>query len=312
LVRQGESGSAAEESCDKSQHSKWRFFVAMGVLFGLHHLVTLVPSSPYFCGNHSMHNARAFRDKLDRGDLCFGTGIGLSDPNVTEALCGDLDFFWVDMEHTALSLQEVKYHLMAIKGSGTAALVRVPWNDQALIKPVIDIGADGVIVPMIETADDVARAVAACRYPPQGTRGFGPLRPLDYGRRNLKEYYEQANADIIIVVQIEQAAAVENIDEILAVPGLTSIAFGPNDLSTALGYRGEPAHPEVLKVMQTITDKARAAKIPVGVSVGADPAHLAQLANMGIQWLSMGLDVTLMRRAAAEVVDKVKARYKPK
>jgi len=253
-----------------------------------------------------MDNARAFRNKLDQGQLCFGTGIALADPMVTEALCGDLDFFWVDMEHTALSLQEVKQHLMAIKGSGTAALVRVPWNDQALIKPVIDLGADGVIVPMIETADDVARAVAACLYPPQGTRGFGPLRPLDYGRRDLKGYYERANASIIVVVQIEQAAAVANIDEILAVPGLTSIAFGPNDLSTALGYRGEPAHPEVLKVMQNIIDKARAAKIPVGVSVGADPAHLSRLADMGIQWLSLGVDVTLMRRAACEVVDKVR------
>ncbi len=259
-----------------------------------------------------MYNARTFRDKLDRGQLCFGTGIALADPMVTEALCGDLDFFWVDMEHTALSLQEVKHHLMAIKGSGTAALVRVPWNDQALIKPVIDIGADGVIVPMIETADDVARAVAACRYPPQGTRGFGPLRPLDYGRRDLKDYYEQANADLIVVVQIEQAAAVKNIDEILAVPDLTSIAFGPNDLSTALGYRGEPSHPEVLKVMQKIIDKARAAKIPVGVSVGADPAHLSLLADMGIQWLSLGVDVTLMRRAACEVVGKVREHCKAK
>lgn len=259
-----------------------------------------------------MYNARTFRDKLDRGQLCFGTGIALADPMVTEALCGDLDFFWVDMEHTALSLQEVKQHLMAIKGSGTAALVRVPWNDQALIKPVIDIGADGVIVPMIETPDDVARAVAACLYPPQGTRGFGPMRPLDYGRRDLMGYYEQANADLIVVVQIEQAEAVENIDKILAVPGLTSIAFGPNDLSTALGYRGEPSHPEVLKVMQKIIDKAIAAKIPVGVSVGADPVHLSLLADMGIQWLSLGVDVTLMRRAACEVVGKVREHRKAK
>ena len=97
-----------------------------------------------------MDNARTFRNKLKRGELCFGTGIALADSMVTEALCGDLDFFWVDMEHTALSLQDVKQHLIAIKGSGTAALVRVPWNDQALIKPVIDIGADGVILPMIE------------------------------------------------------------------------------------------------------------------------------------------------------------------
>ncbi len=254
-----------------------------------------------------MNNARTFRDKLDRGQVCFGTGIGLADPNVSEALCGDLDFFWVDMEHTALSLQEVKHHLMAMKGSGTAALVRVPWNDPALIKPVLDIGADGVIVPMVETAADVARAVAACQYPPEGIRGFGPLRPLDYGRRNVQEFCDEANRTVIVVVQIEQSAAVTNIDEILAVPGLTSIAFGPNDLAASLGYRAEPQHPEVLKVMQGVIDKSRAAKIPVGVSVSADPVHLARLAQMGIQWLSMGLDVTLMRRAAGEVASAVRA-----
>ena len=125
-------------------------------------------------------------------------------------------------------------------------------------------------------------------------------------------YVASANETTTVIVQAEHIRAVENIDEILAVPGLTSIAFGPNDLSTALGYRGEPAHPEVLKVMQGIIDKARAAKIPVGVSVGADPVHLAKLADMGIQWLSMGLDVTLMRRAACEVADKVRESYKAK
>ena len=254
----------------------------------------------------AMHNAKTFREKIKRGQLCFGTGIGLADPNVTEALCGDLDFFWIDMEHTALSLQEVKQHFIAIKGSGTAALVRVPWNDQAFIKPVIDLGADGIIIPMTETADDVRQAIDCCMYPPEGSRGIGPLRPLNYGRRNPKEFFKESNENIFVGVQIERVAAVENIDEILAVPGLASIVFGPNDLSAALGYLGEPAHPEVLKVMQTIIGKAKAANISIGISVGADPVHLTRLAEMGVEWLSMGLDVTLMRRAACEVVDKVR------
>lgn len=255
-----------------------------------------------------MQNAKTFRDKLAAKQTCFGTGISLADPATTEALAGDLDFFWIDMEHTALSLAAVRGHLMAMKGKNTAALVRVPWNDQVRIKPVLDIGADGVIVPMVETADDVTRAVAACRYPPLGVRGFGPLRGLDYGRKNVAEFCGAANEQIIVIVQIEQAAAVENIDEILAVDGLTSIAFGPNDLAASLGYPFQPQHPAVFEVIQQVIDKAVAAGIPVGVSVGADPALVSRLANMGVQWLSMGLDVMLMRRAAAEVTDQVRAR----
>jgi 2-keto-3-deoxy-L-rhamnonate aldolase RhmA len=253
-----------------------------------------------------MNNAKIFRDKLANGQTCFGTGISLSDPGATEALAGDLDMFWIDMEHTALSLDAVRHHLMAIKGSEAAALVRVPWNDPVLIKPVLDIGADGVIVPMVQTAEDVARAVAACRYPPLGIRGFGPLRPLDYGRRNVKEVCRAADETIIVTVQIEQAAAVENIDAILAVEGLTSIAFGPNDLAASLGYPMQPQHPAVFEVIQSVTDKARAAGVAVGISVGANLELLCKLVDIGVQWLSIGVDVTLLRRAAGELTDCIR------
>ncbi len=253
-----------------------------------------------------MNNAKTFTDKLKQGQICLGTGISLADPVVSEALSADFDFFWIDMEHSALSLANVRGHLMAMKGSQCAALVRVPWNDQVLIKPVLDIGADGIIVPMAQTAEDVAKAVAACQYPPDGVRGFGPLRPLEYGRRNVAEFCRESNESIITIVQIEQAAAVENIDEILAVPGLTSVAFGPNDLAASLGHRAETRHPNVIAAMQRVIERARAANIPVGISVGADPSFVCELVDMGIQWLSMGLDVMLMRQAATDVTSKVR------
>ena len=257
-----------------------------------------------------MKNARKFTDKLRRGEICLGTGISLTDPGVLEALCPEFDFFWIDMEHSALSLEKLVGHLMAMKGSDTAALVRVPWNDPVLIKPVLDLGADGVIVPMVRNGDDVARAVAACRYPPEGVRGFGPLRPLDYGRLDATQFCDEANESIITIVQIEQAEAVQNIDEILAVPGLTSIAFGPQDLAASLGHRTQPRHPQVLDAMRTVIEQARRANVPVGVSIGDDPKWLCELADMGIQWLSMGADVTLMIRAANEVAEKVRAHVR--
>ena len=253
-----------------------------------------------------MKNARTFTDKLRQGNLCLGTAITLSDPTVTEALSGECDFFWIDMEHTPLSLDALKCHLMAMKGSDTASLVRVPWNDPVLVKPVLDVGADGVIIPMVATGDDVARAVAACRYPPEGIRGFGPMRPLDYGRLDARQFCDDANENIITIAQIEQAEAVENIDEILAVPGLTSIAFGPQDLSASFGHRTQPRHPEVMRAIETVIAKARQANVLVGISVGDDAGLLCDLVDMGVQWLSMGADVTLMIRAAREVGGKVR------
>ena len=251
---------------------------------------------------NSMQNTRVFRDKLRRGQVCLGTGISMSDPTVCEALCPDMDFFWMDLEHSALSTERLKMHLMAMKGSPCASLVRVPWNDPVLVKPVLDMGADGVIFPMVRNADDVEQAVAACRYPPEGVRGFGPLRPLDYGRQNATEYCREANENLIVIVQIELLEAVENIEEILRVPGLTSIAFGPQDLSASMGLRTEPKRPEVRATMAQVIEKAKAANIPVGVSIGADVEWLRDLVDMGVQWLAMGNDVTLMVKAGQEMV----------
>src|SRR5260370_41070190 len=127
-----------------------------------------------------MENAIKFRDKIGRGEVCIGTFITCTDPAITEALCSVSDFVWIDTEHNALSLETVQAHIMATKGSDTASLVRVPSNDPVLIKPVLDIGADGVIVPQVRTVDDVRLAVAACQYPPEGSRGFGPRRPIKF------------------------------------------------------------------------------------------------------------------------------------
>jgi len=252
-----------------------------------------------------MNNAKTFTDKLNQGQICLGTGISMTDPVATEALAGDFDFFWIDMEHAVLSIENVRSHLMAMRGSECAALVRVAWNDPVLIKPVLDIGADGIIVPMAQTAADVEQAVAACRYPPEGVRGFGPLRPLEYGRRNVADFCQEANESLITVVQIEQAEAVENIDKILAVDGLTSVAFGPNDLAASLGHRADTRHPDVIQAMQHVIDRADAANIPVGISVGHDLTHLCELIDMGVQWLSISVELFLMRRGATDITGKV-------
>lgn len=253
-----------------------------------------------------MENAKKFRDKIAGGQVCCGTIITCTDPTITEALCSVSDFVWIDTEHNALSLEAVQGHLMATKGSDTAGLVRVPWNDPVLIKPVLDIGADGVIVPLVRTADDVRRAVAACRYPPEGIRGYGPRRANGFGRLRGPEYCRLANETIIVVAQIEHIEAVHNLDEILAVPGLTSITVGPNDLAGSMGLMGQPAHPDVVRVIETIVAKTRQTNVIASVSVGGGPEEFAAWARRGAQWISTGGDIAFMLSAARQMNSQIR------
>jgi 2-dehydro-3-deoxyglucarate aldolase/4-hydroxy-2-oxoheptanedioate aldolase len=253
-----------------------------------------------------MENPIAFRDKLRRGQVCLGTCITFSDPTVTEALAGALDFVWIDMEHNPLSLGEVQGHILATKGTGATALVRVPWNDPVLIKPVLDIGAAGVIVPLVRTSEDVRRAVAACKYPPDCMRGYGPRRPSNYGRRGGPDFIRAANASVITIAQIEHAEAVNNLDEILAVAGLTSIVIGPNDLAGSLGHPGEPRHPEVLRAIDTILTKAQRASIPAGLGAGGESGEMIDWIKKGVRWLSIGSDFWLLVRAIAQLAEPIR------
>jgi 2-keto-3-deoxy-L-rhamnonate aldolase RhmA len=253
-----------------------------------------------------MQNANRFREKLRRGPVSLGTCITFTDPTVTEALTGLLDFVWIDTEHTPLTLEVVQGHIVATKASETAAIVRVAWNDPVLIKPVLDIGADGVIVPLIRTAEDARRAVSACLYPPEGIRGYGPRRPSQFGRLGGPEFCRLANATILPIVQIEHIDAVKNIEEIVAVPGLASIAFGPNDLAASLGYPGQPRHPEALRAIDTVIAAARRAGVPIGIGSSDDPEILIDWFNRGINWLAMAGDFALLLRSATQLATRVR------
>jgi 2-dehydro-3-deoxyglucarate aldolase/4-hydroxy-2-oxoheptanedioate aldolase len=253
-----------------------------------------------------VENAVPFRDKLQRGQVCLGTCITFRDPTVTEALADALDFVWIDTEHNPLSLGDVQGHILAAKGTGATALVRVPWNDPVLIKPVLDIGAAGVIVPLVRTAEDVRRAIAACRYMPEGIRGYGPRRPSNYGRRGGPDFIREANALVLTVPQIEHFEALNNLDEILAVPGLTTVVLGPNDLAGSLGHPGEPRHPEVLRAIDTVLAKGQRAGIPVGLAGGGEPDEFVHWVRKGVRWLSIGADFWLLVRAIAQWTNPVR------
>jgi 2-dehydro-3-deoxyglucarate aldolase/4-hydroxy-2-oxoheptanedioate aldolase len=254
-----------------------------------------------------LDNGIKFRDKLRRGEVCLGPGITTTDPTITEALCNVVDFLWIDMEHNPLSLEAVQGHVMATRGSDTAPLVRVAWNDPVLIKPVLDLGAAGVIVPFVRTAEEARRAVAACRYPPEGIRGFGPRRPSNYGRLGGPDFCKAANDAVLVNVQVEHVDAVRNIDEIVAVPGLTSIVLGPNDLAGSMGYMGQPRHPDVIRTLELVIGKARRAGLFVGIGLGEDPDILIEWVDRGVNWLQTGAEFSLMLRSAVQVMRCVRA-----
>lgn len=257
-------------------------------------------------GSHIIGNAAVFKNKLRRNHLCLGTSISLADPAVTEALCGICDFVWIDMEHTTLSLEAVRAHVMATKGSETATLVRVPWNSPVLIKPVLDLGANGVIVPMVRSAEEAAAAVSACRYPPLGIRGFGPLRASNYGRVKARDFCEESDRTLMTVIQIEHIEAVENLDSILKVPGIQDIMIGPSDLAASMGHLGDTEHPDVVRAMEGVVQKACAADVNVGLATGTDPAAIAGWAQKGVRWFALLNDVMLLLQTVHDCVGLIR------
>jgi len=256
-------------------------------------------------------NIHKFRDKLKAGQVCLGPGVSLSDPAVTEALSDSADFLWLDLEHSPISLETLQAHLIAARAGGAPILVRVPSGEVAWVKRVLDIGAEGVILPQAGSVAEVEQFVAACRYPPQGRRGFGPRRATNYGRQNLAAYLAAANRDVFVAVQIETAAALEAVDAIAQVPGIDSLVIGPADLAGALvGAPGQVEHPKVLDAIATVCSRARAAGLSVGIGMGPDAEYATQVARLGVQWIQCGGDCSFMIRAADALYQSIRSRLK--
>lgn len=234
--------------------------------------------------------------KWKEGKPSPGMWLRLTDPTVVD-LIGDVGFDWVifDAEHVAFDLQTLQTLFIALKGSPTLPLVRVPWNDFVFIKRVLDIGAGGVLVPQSKTAEDVRAAVAACKYPPAGIRGTGPRRPGRYGRLE-RDYITSANDQTIVMTMIEMAEAVRNIDEILSVDGLDAIIFGPVDLATSMGFLGDFERPQVQRAIDLVIEKARSVRMPFGDGRPTDDP--SEWLKRGAQLISVGDDEMFVRRSA--------------
>lgn len=251
-----------------------------------------------------------FRERLKAGEVCIGASITLSDPLVSDALGDSVDFFWIDLEHSTMSPEALQGHFLAARNREVPALVRVTDSSTPFIKPVLDSGADGIIVPQIRSADEVRQVVSDCRYPPLGQRGYGPRVPSNYGREGGKTYIELANQAIFVSVQIENREALESIDDIVAIPGLDSVVIGPWDLSASLGFIGELEHPQVVAAIDQVIEKARKAKLFVGAGMGPEPSFASKMAMRGIQWLQVGGDYSYMIQNANRIILDIRDELK--
>jgi 2-dehydro-3-deoxyglucarate aldolase len=206
------------------------------------------------------------------------------------------DWVVVETEHTAIDVSEVLQLIIALERNGTVPLVRLAWNDPIQAKAVMDSGAAGVIVPMVNTRADAELAVRSIKYPPEGFRGVGLARAQGYGQ-TFGEYVARANTDSLLMVQIEHIEAVGNIEEIVSVPGIDGTYIGPYDLSASMGLAGQLDHPEVQAAQRKVLEATLARGLAAGIHlVHPDRAarQLPEHVKAGYTFLALGTDILFL------------------
>ena len=247
---------------------------------------------------------KSFKKRLAGGEILLGTIVSLPSPEIAEILAGlGFDWLFIDAEHGAMDSSDVQRILQAA-GAGCPALVRVPLNDEIWIKKALDSGAQGVIVPQVNSASEAARAVSFAKYPPMGGRSVGISRAHGYGGR-FQEYVRQANRETLVIVQAEHADAVNNIDAMLDVQGIDGVFVGPYDLSASMGKPGAVDDPEVAGAIDRIRQAARRARMPLGI-FGADEGSVSSRIRSGFSLICVASDTLLLRRAAAETLERLR------
>ena len=245
-----------------------------------------------------------FREKLLQGDVLVGTLITLASAEVAEILAAvGFDWLFVDTEHSAFNAYGAQRVLQAA-GRNCPCVVRVPANDDVWIKKALDIGASGIISPQVNTAADAEAIVRMCKYPPDGTRGVGIGRAHTYGLA-FNEYMARANDEIAVILQAETHQALNNISEIVKVPGIDAIFIGPYDLSASLGKMGQLTDPEVMHAMDTIATACQSAGVRLGVFAAATDGIKPYL-QQGYTLLAVGTDGLHMAQSAGDTLKALK------
>lgn len=237
----------------------------------------------------------SLKERLARSELTIGSWITLGHSAIAEIMASaGFDWLVLDMEHSVIELSEAQAIIQVLSGQQCPAIVRLTSNHPDQIKRVMDAGATGVMIPMIKSADDARAAVSSVYYPPQGQRGVGLARAQGYGA-HFQAYRQWLIANAVVVVMIEHIEAVQQIDSILAVPGIDAYIIGPYDLSGSMGKPGELEHPDVQAAINHILDAGKRLQKPGGIHViEPDPSALQQRIRSGFRFLGYSLDIRIL------------------
>lgn len=236
----------------------------------------------------------AFKARLKTGETQIGLWVGLGDPSVAELAAGiGFDWLVVDAEHGPNGLRDVLSQLRAV-GARSHPVVRTRDDNRALLKQMLDIGAQTLLVPMIESAEQAREVVRSVNYPPKGVRGVGAAlaRASDYN--GIGDYLHTANDEICLLLQVESRAGLAALDEILALDGVDGVFIGPADLAADMGHLGQPGAPEVQSAVADALTRIRAAGCAAGI-LTSDRALAQGYAEMGVEFLAVGSDVGVLR-----------------
>jgi len=232
--------------------------------------------------------------KLQNGEKTVGAWLTIPHTDISEALSTlPFDWFVFDQEHSTLNDQLSQQLMQAMWGNKVTPLIRVAWNDPVLIKKALDTGAQGVIVPWVNSREDALRAVKACKYPPEGIRGCGPRRTILLD----PDYLKTANDEILIVVQIETEEAASRADEILSVEGVDAFFIGPFDLSASMGIMGQITHTKVQDVINKVFEVGKKLGVASGIWQGAGITIKERLEE-GWQMVALGMDINFLTNGA--------------
>ncbi|MBC3339644.1 4-hydroxy-2-oxoheptanedioate aldolase [Pseudomonas proteolytica] len=252
-----------------------------------------------------------FKQRLNSGEAQIGLWLGLADAYCAE-LAANAGFDWllIDGEHAPNDLRGMLGQLQAVAPYASEAVIRPVIGDTALIKQVLDIGAQTLLVPMVESAAQARELVRAMRYPPQGIRGVGSALARASRWNSIDGYLDQADAQMCLLVQIESLQGLANLDAIAAVEGVDGVFIGPADLSASMGHRGNPGHPEVQAAIEDAIARIRQTGKAAGI-LSADEKLARRYIELGAGFVAVGVDTTVLMRGLQGLVGKFKGTASP-
>jgi 4-hydroxy-2-oxoheptanedioate aldolase len=248
-----------------------------------------------------------FKAALKSGERAqIGLWLGLTDPICAEISAGaGFDWLLIDGEHAPNDVRSILAQLQAVAPYPAHPIVRPVSGDVQLIKQLLDIGAQTLLIPMVESADQATQLVAAMRYPPAGIRGVGAALARASQWNRVTNYLHHANDQMCLLVQVETRLGLENLDAIASVEGVDGVFIGPSDLSAALGYLGNPGHPDVQKAIEDAILRIRSAGRAAGI-LSTDETLSRHYLALGCTFVALGLDGNLLMRATQDLARKFK------